>query len=140
MSSPLTPRDVALLKAKTFAHLATLMPDGSPQVSPVWIDVDQGAGLILVNTAEGRTKPENVRRDPRVAISLTDPEDPYHAVMIRGRVVEDTHDGAAEHIDELSRRYTGHDYWSHDPARPRVILKIRPEGIVRTHSRRSGRD
>ncbi len=128
--SKLTEDDLRILKSRSFAHFTTLMPDGSPHSSPVWIDVDPGSGLILVNSREGRVKPRNVRRDPRVAISVADPEDPYHALMVQGRVVEITHDDGEEHIDELSRRYWGHDYRNHDPEHPRVIIKIRPERIV----------
>jgi PPOX class probable F420-dependent enzyme len=117
-----------LLSGKHFAHVATLMPDGSPQVSPVWVDVEDG--LVLFNTAEGRLKPENLRRDPRVAISITDDENPYENVLIRGKAVELTHDGADEHIDALANRYMGVDeYPLRQPGEERVIVKIEPEKV-----------
>ena len=117
-----------LLSGKHFAHVATLMPDGSPQVSPVWVDVEDG--LVLFNTAEGRLKPENLRRDPRVAISITDDENPYENVLIRGKAVELTHDGADEHIDALANRYMGVDeYPLRHPGEERVIVKIEPEKV-----------
>jgi PPOX class probable F420-dependent enzyme len=117
-----------LLGGKHFAHVATLMPDGSPQVSPVWVDIEDG--LVLFNTAEGRLKPENLRRDPRVAISITDDENPYENVLIRGKAVELTHDGADEHIDALANRYMGVDeYPLRQPGEERVIVKIEPEKV-----------
>ncbi len=114
-----------LLEAPNFAHLATLMPDGSPQVSAVWVDFD--GTHILVNTAEGRTKPRNVRRDPRVALSIVSQQNPYSSATIRGRVVEVTHEGADAHIDKLARKYLGQDrYPWRRPGEQRVIFKIEP--------------
>ncbi len=124
----LTDHDVELLTSKALAHFVTLMPDGSPHVSPVWIDSQDG--MVLVNTAEGRVKYRNVRRDPRVAVSVVSPDDPYDTVAIRGRVVEITREGAEAHIDSLSERYTGRTpYGRYVPKR--VLLKIRPERINR---------
>ena len=85
-----------LLESPNFAHLATVMPDGSPQVTPVWVDYD--GEHVLVDTAEGRQKPRNLRRDPRVALSVVDQGNAYAWVAIRGRVVELTHENADEHI------------------------------------------
>ena len=117
-----------LLQGKTFAHVATLMADGSPQVSPVWIDEEDG--LIIFNTAEGRLKPENLRRDPRVAISITHPDNPYENLLVRGRVVALTHEGADQHIDALAQRYMGVDeYPLRQPGEERVIVKIEPEKV-----------
>ena len=117
-----------LFQGKNLGHLATIMPDGSPQVTPVWVDVD--GDRILVNTAEGRTKPRNVRRDPRVAISIHDQENPYKSAYIRGRVVEVTQEGAEAHIDKLAKKYMGVDvYPAHDPNQPRVIFAIEAEHI-----------
>jgi PPOX class probable F420-dependent enzyme len=115
-----------LLDGKNFAHIATLMRDGSPQVTLTWVDRD--GDRILINTAEGRTKPANVRRDPRVAISIADQQDPYRAAFIRGRVVDLVHEGAAEHIDKMSQKYHGRDY-AHRPGQKRVILVIEPEHV-----------
>ena len=114
-----------LLEGKNFAHLATLMPDGSPQVSAVWVDYD--GKHVLVNTAEGRQKPLNLRRDPRVAISIVDQENPYVSATIRGRVVELTHDGADAHIDKMAKKYLGQDtYPFRAPGEQRLIVKVEP--------------
>lgn len=121
----------ALLEGPNFAHLATLMPDGSPQVTPVWVDVDADGTHVLVNTAEGRVKPRNVRRDPRVALSVANQENPYQMVSIRGRVVEITHEGADAHIDKMAKKYLGQDtYPFRRPGERRVILKIAPEHVA----------
>jgi PPOX class probable F420-dependent enzyme len=117
-----------LFSEPNFAHVATLMPDGSPQVTPVWVDLKDGR--ILVNTAEGRVKPRNVRRDPRVAVSITSQSNPYSAAFIRGRVVEVTHEGADELIDKLAKKYIGQDrYPWRQPGEQRVVLVIEPEHV-----------
>ena len=111
-----------------FAHLATIMPDGSPQVTPVWVEME--GDRIAVNTAEGRIKPRNVRRDPRVAISIVRQENPYQAAYIRGRVVELRHEGADESIDRLAKKYIGEDrYPWRAPGEQRLILIIEPERV-----------
>jgi PPOX class probable F420-dependent enzyme len=118
-----------LLEAPNLASLATLMPDGSPQVTPVWVDFD--GTHILVNTAEGRQKPRNVRRDPRVAVSIFNHQSPYSYATIRGRVVEITHEGAEQHIDRMAKKYLGRDtYPFRGPGERRVILKIAPEHVA----------
>lgn len=118
-----------LLEGPNFGHLATLMADGSPQVSPVWVDYD--GTHILVNTAEGRAKPRNVRRDPRVAVSIADQQNPYSSATIRGRVVEITHEGADAHIDKLAKKYMGQDRYPYRaPAEQRVIFKIEPDHVT----------
>jgi PPOX class probable F420-dependent enzyme len=124
----LTDADRAMFEGRNYGHLATLMPDGSPQVSPVWVDLERGTGLILVNTALGRLKARNVERDPRVAISVADTTDPETMVAVRGRVVEITREGAEEHIDFLSRKYNGVDFIRHGN---RVLLKIEPLHVAR---------
>jgi PPOX class probable F420-dependent enzyme len=117
-----------LLGKKAFAHLATLMPDGSPQVSPVWVDVD--GDEILVNSAEGRVKDRNLRKDKRVALSVTDPENPYSSVTIRGRVADITHQGADQHIDKMAKKYLGKDkYPFRQPGEVRVLYRIEPEKL-----------
>jgi PPOX class probable F420-dependent enzyme len=117
-----------LLQKPVFVHFATVMPEGGPQVSPVWVDLD--GDTILINSAEGRLKDKNVRSDDRVALSVTDPANPYHSVMIRGRVKEITKDGAEEHIDKMAKKYMGKDvYPKHSAAEPRVIYKIEAEKI-----------
>ena len=118
-----------LLEAPNFASIATTMPDGAPHVSTVWIDVD--GDHVLVNTAEGLVKTQNVRRDPRVAISVTDQQDdPYEQVVVHGTVIDITPVGADEHIDRLAKKYLGLDaYPWRDAEEQRVILRIRPERV-----------
>lgn len=117
-----------ILDKPAFAHLSTLMPDGSPQASAVWVDTDGGA--IVINSAEGRLKDRNIRRDPRVAISVTDPENPYRSLMIRGRVTKISNDGADQHIDRMAKKYMGVDeYPFRQPEEVRVMYYIEPERI-----------
>ncbi len=117
-----------LFQKKAFAHLATLMPDGSPQVTPVWVDYD--GEYVLVNTARGRQKTRNVERDPRVAIEIMDPENAYRFLQIRGQVVEITEEGADALIDHLSEKYTGNPlYQNRRQGEVRVTLKIKPEDV-----------
>lgn len=117
-----------LLQGKNFGYLATLMPDGSPQVTPTWLDTD--GEHVLVNTALGRLKYENVVRDPRVAISVADNANPYNMVTVRGTVVEHTTSGAEEHIDKMAKKYMGLDkYPGRAPGEKRVLLKIKPAKI-----------
>ena len=119
---------VRLFEGRNFAFLATVRKDGSPQVTPTWIDRDNDT--ILINTAKGRVKQENVSRDPRVSISLVDDRNPYSMVTITGKVIEQTTEGADEHIDKLARRYLNADrYPNHSADVKRVILKIKPERI-----------
>ena len=116
--------------SKSFASVATLMSDGSPQVSVMWVDSD--GENILVNTAEGRVKTDNFRKDKRVALAIVDSENPYRQAMIRGTVVEETHDGAKEHTDKLAKKYLGLDeYPYHQPGDVRVIFKIKPDSIYK---------
>jgi PPOX class probable F420-dependent enzyme len=115
-----------LFEKRAFATLGTLMPDGRPQVTPVWCDFD-GEHLIF-NSAKGRQKDKNVRRDPRVAMTLMDPENPYRYLEIRGRVVEITEDGASAHIDKMAKKYLGVDKYPYgQPGEVRVMYKVTPE-------------
>lgn len=117
-----------LFEKRAFAHLATLMPDGSPQVTPVWVDFD--GSYILVNTSVGRQKDRNMRRDPRVALSITDPDNPYRRLQIRGRVVEITEEGARAHIDRMAHKYLGLDEYPYmEPGEVRVLYKIEPQRV-----------
>ena len=128
MSATLSEGVKKLFREPNYGHMATLMPDGSPQVSPVWVDID--GDRILVNSAEGRVKPRNVRRDARVAISIYNQDNPYSSAFIRGRVVEITHEGADEHIDKLAKKYLGQDTYPYrQPGDQRVILVIEPEHV-----------
>ncbi|MFQ5918788.1 MAG: PPOX class F420-dependent oxidoreductase [Thermoplasmata archaeon] len=123
----LPPRAIELLERPNFAHLATLLPDGSPHVTPMWVGVEEDN--LTMNTAVGRVKYFNVRRDPRVAVSLHDQRDPYAKVIVRGRVVEITKEGALLHIHELSRKYLGRDF-SLPPGQERVLLRIEPVRVT----------
>ncbi|HWC28965.1 MAG TPA: PPOX class F420-dependent oxidoreductase [Dehalococcoidia bacterium] len=121
----LTPEQRKLILDKNLAHFVTLMKDGSPQVTPVWVDCDDTH--ILINTAEGRQKPLNLARDPRVALSVVDADDIYRYIQVRGRVVEVTTEGAFEHISMLGRKYRGDDYvYPQRPGEQRVIIRIEP--------------
>jgi PPOX class probable F420-dependent enzyme len=111
---------------KAFLYLATTMKDGSPQVTPVWFNTD--GTHLLINSAEGRTKDRNMRRDPRVAVCINDPATPYRYVQVRGRVVEMTEEGAPEHINALSLKYDGKP-WKVQPGQVRVLYKILPEKV-----------
>jgi PPOX class probable F420-dependent enzyme len=117
-----------LFSRPTFAHLATIMPDGSPQVTPVWFDFD--GTYIIVNSARGRQKDRNMRRNPNVAVEITDPENPYRYIQVRGKVVEITEEGADDSIDSLARKYLNVErYPNRRPGEVRVIYKISPERI-----------
>lgn len=117
-----------LLQGQNFAHLVTLMKDGSPQVTPVWIDVE--GNEVVFNTADGRLKQQNLDRDPRVALSVADAQNPYRYVQIRGRVVAKTTDGADEHIDKMAKKYLGQDsYPWRAPNEQRLIYRILPERV-----------
>ena len=112
-------------KKKAFANLATLLPDGSPQVTPVWIDYANG--VLRVNTAKGRTKARNMTTGARVAIAIQDPDNPYRYLQVRGRVKHMTEQGADAHIDALAKKYLGQDKYPHRrPGEVRQIYEIEP--------------
>jgi PPOX class probable F420-dependent enzyme len=118
-----------LLEKKAFAHLGTLMKDGSPQVTPVWFDHD--GTHIRVNTAKGRWKDKNMRNRPQVALSILDPDNPYRYMQIRGKVVDVTENGADAHIDSLAKKYLGQDkYPFRQPGEQRVIYKVSVERVT----------
>ena len=128
MSAALSQGIKKLFQEPNYAHVATLMADGSPQVTPVWVDIE--GDRILVNTSEGRVKPRNVRRDARVAISIIKQDNPYSSAYIRGRVTEMRHEGAKEHIDKLAKKYLGQDTYPYlQPEEQRVIMVIEPEHV-----------
>jgi PPOX class probable F420-dependent enzyme len=113
---------------KALAHLGTVMPNGAPQVTPVWFDYD--GTFIRVNSARGRLKDRNMRRNPAVALSIVDPANPYRYVGILGRVVEITEEGGDAHIDRLAKKYLGEDRYPHRrPGEVRVIYKIAPQRV-----------
>jgi PPOX class probable F420-dependent enzyme len=118
-----------LLEAPNVVSVATLDASGAPDVKVVWADLDDGQ--IVLNTAEGREWPENVRRDPRVTITVINPENPYQYGQVRGRVVEDTHEGADESIDRLAKKYLGTDTYPHRREdEQRVIFRVEPERVM----------
>jgi PPOX class probable F420-dependent enzyme len=117
-----------ILTKPAFANLATLNADGSPQVTPVWVDFD-GTNLII-NTARGRVKAKNLAREPRVALSIADPQNPYRYLGIQGRVVEMTENGADAHIDKMAKKYLGKETYPYrGPGEVRVIVKIAPDKV-----------
>jgi len=122
---------VKLLQEPQLAHLVTLMADGSPQVTPVWVDVEPDGGHVLVNTADGRVKTNNVERDGRVALSVVDAQNAWRYALVRGTIVERRHEGAADHIDKLAKKYLGKDtYPYHREGEQRVILRIKPHHVI----------
>ena len=117
-----------LFTKRAFASLGTLMPDGRPQVTPVWCDLE--GDYVIFNSAKGRQKDRNVRRDPRVSLAIIDPENPYRFLEIRGRVTEITEEGADAHIDKMAKKYLGKDsYPFRTPGEVRVIVKIAPDKV-----------
>ena len=117
-----------LFQKKAFCSLGTLMPDGSPQVTPVWCDFD--GTHVIVNSAKGRRKDTNMRRDPRVSLAIIDPDNPYRYLEVRGRVDEITETGADAHIDKMAKKYIGMDKYPHrQPGEVRVLYRIKPERI-----------
>jgi len=114
-----------LQKKKAFANLATVMPDGSPQVTPVWFDYQDGA--IRVNTAKGRVKARNMTEGSPVALAILDPDNPYRYIQVRGQVKRAIENGAAQHIDQLAKKYLGQDKYPYaQPGETRVIFEIEP--------------
>jgi PPOX class probable F420-dependent enzyme len=125
----LSERTVKLIDGKNFAFLATLQPDGSPHVTPMWVDHE--GDMILMNTAVGRIKQRNVTRDPRVSITIVDSNNPYDRIIVHGRVVSQMKPGAEAHIDKLAKKYTGaNKYQKASPTEKRIILKIEPLQIL----------
>ena len=115
-----------LQQKKAFAELATVMPDGTPQVTPVWFDYT--GGVIRVNSAKGRTKTRNMKEGAPVALSIMDPDNPYRYLQVRGRVTRVTEEGASTHIDSLAKKYMGVDkYPYHQAGEVRVTYEIEPE-------------
>jgi PPOX class probable F420-dependent enzyme len=126
MAASLPQNFLDLFDKKAFGSFTTLMPDGSPQTSPVWVDYQDG--YVWVNSAEGRQKDKNIRRDPRVAVAVIDPDNPYRYLEVRGRVQEITNNGADAHIDKMAKKYLGQDKYPYaQPGEKRVLYKIKPE-------------
>jgi PPOX class probable F420-dependent enzyme len=128
MSVKIEGRAEELLRAKNFAHIATVRADGSVQVAPTWVDVQDGRPVV--NSAEGRAWVRNLERDPRITLEVQNMENPYEYVEIRGRVAELTREGADEHIDSLAKKYLGQDEYPYrQPGEQRVIIRVEPETV-----------
>jgi PPOX class probable F420-dependent enzyme len=125
---PASHADLLSDACRAFAYLATLMKDGSPQVTPVWFDVE--GETVRVNTARGRVKDRNMQKRPRVALVIQDPDDMYRYIQVRGTVVAISEEGALEHIDRLAGKYTGDAHYRNlRPGDVRVIYRIRPDAV-----------
>ena len=129
MADTLSTKARELIARPVLASLTTLGKDGSPQVTPIWIDQD--GDDLLFNTAQGRVKARHVENDPRVAVSVVDPDDPYNVVALRGTVVDITTDGADAHIDALAKKYLGVDtYPMRQDGEVRIKVRVRPDRIA----------
>ena len=118
-----------LFQGRNLAFVSTLSKDGSPNVTPVWADMEND--MILINTSEAAAKKRNVSRDPRIAISVVEQYNPYNMVSIKGRVIEQTFDGADEHLHKLAKKYLGIGrYYYRRPKHRRIVLKVKPEKIM----------
>jgi PPOX class probable F420-dependent enzyme len=127
----LSPGAVKLLQEPQLAHFVTLMDDGSPQVTPVWIDVEPDGSHVLINTAQGRLKTKNTAQNPHVAVSVVDRANDWRYAIVRGTVVEQRREGADEHIDRMAQKYLGQPtYPFRRPDETRVILRIKPHHVL----------
>ncbi len=128
--SKLTDSARKMLEGKNFVYIATVNPDGTPQVTPTWVDTD--GKFVLINTAVGRVKVRNVKKNPHVALAITEQNNPYSLVIIRGKVVDQVTGRVAEdHIDKMAKKYRGLDkYPNRAPGEQRVLLKIEPTRVV----------
>ena len=126
MSAEIPEQYKDLFDKKAFASLATVMPNGQPQVTPVWCDFD--GSHVIVNSAKGRRKDRNMRSDPRVSLAISDPDNPYRYLEIRGTVVRITEEGADDHIDSMAKKYMGLDKYPYrQPGEVRVVYEIEPQ-------------
>jgi PPOX class probable F420-dependent enzyme len=129
MSTTIAGRGEELLRARNFCHVATLRANGTIHDVPVWVDVQDG--LPTLNTAEGRSWPRNLERDPRVTLTVQNLENPYEYVEILGHVAERTHEGADAHIDALAKKYLGEDKYPYrQPGEQRLIIRVAPERVT----------
>jgi PPOX class probable F420-dependent enzyme len=125
MAATIPDKFLDLFQKKAFGNLATLMPDGSPQVTPVWVDFD--GNHVIINSARGRQKDKNMQRNAKVALSILDPDNPYRYLEIRGQVDDITEQGADAHIDKMAKKYMGKDTYPYRrPEEVRVLYKILP--------------
>ncbi len=121
-------RDLLTRERKAFANLALVLSDGSPQVTPIWFDWD--GQRIVINTARGRVKDKVLRKHPKVALDIVDPENPYNYLLIRGQVTEETEQGGYEQISSLNMKYHGNPNYPKNPGEVRVTYKITPDRII----------
>ncbi len=128
MSAELNEAQKQLLAEKCFAHVATVGADGSPQVTPVWVEFD--GTHVVFNTEKKRAKVRNLEREPRVSLSVMDPANPYRYVEIRGRVVAITAEGGQESIDRLAQKYIGKEYPWNQPGDVRMVVRVLPEKVL----------
>src|SRR3954447_24919601 len=128
MAAEFSDKALEIINAKNFAHVATLFEDGSPQVTPVWVDVADGK--LRINSATGRKKVENLENDGRVAVEIQNHENPYEYVEVRGKVTNITKEGADAHIDSLAKKYMGVDvYPMHNDREDRLLIEIEPSRV-----------
>ena len=124
----LTDDQVALLRRPSLCYIATTMTDGSPQLTQTWVDTD--GENVIINTVQGYVKLKNIARDPRVAVAVSDPDEPTRYFQVRGRVISATTEGGSEHIEMLAQKYTGKPYaWYGGRQQVRVIIVIEPEKV-----------
>jgi PPOX class probable F420-dependent enzyme len=129
MADVLSEKARALIARPVLASLATLNPDGSPQITPLWVDRD--GDDVVFNTAQGRKKARNLERDSRIAVTVIDPDDPYNVVAFRGTVTDVSTDGADAHIDALAKKYLGVDsYPMRREGEVRIRVTVRPDHIA----------
>src|SRR5437764_3371207 len=128
----LSPGGVKLLEEAQIAIISTILPDGSPQSTSVWVDVEPDGSHVLINTVEGHLKLKNIRRDPRVAVTVVDAQVRFRTVTVRGTVVEllGPDRGSTEHIDKLAQKYMGRDRYPLREGETRVILRIKPTHVT----------
>ncbi|MGQ7297133.1 TIGR03618 family F420-dependent PPOX class oxidoreductase [Quadrisphaera sp. KR29] len=127
MSTPLPQPLLDLLRHPSPCFVATLMPDGSPQLTQTWVSTD--GEHVIINVVDGMQKARNVARDPRVAVNVVDPDDPFRFFQVRGRVVRATTEGGRESIDELSMKYLGRPYPQFDGGGTRLVLTIAADSV-----------
>jgi PPOX class probable F420-dependent enzyme len=129
---PLSDQLIALLNAPSICYLATTMPSGSPQLTQTWVDTD--GEHVVINSVTTHQKVRNVKRDPRVAVAVSDPKNPGFFIQVRGRVVDLVTDGAVDHIEKLSQKYTGKPYpWYGGRDQERIILVIEADHVSSPH-------
>ena len=128
MSQQIPDKALDLFQKPALANLATIMPDGTPQVTPVWVDFD--GTYVRINTARGRRKELNMSQRPKVGLDIVDPSNPFHWISIRGHIAEITEEGGNDHINQLSHKYTGGDYQGFRAGETRVICKISPDRVI----------